>query len=264
MKAAAGSGQVAGRLVLAVLAPLLFVAAGAAQESALPDADALFAAARDNLTRSNRVQNQFAYKERRTQLHMNPFGRVGTGGTIVYDVTPLVPGPGFTRQLLEREGKPVANAEVETFGLGGRRRDRSQSPEAVQDIVATLDFAIDRRVSLDGKPAVVVSFKPKPAARPVTREGKMARSFAGKIWIDEAATEVRRVEATAVESISYGYGLIARLGEGTVVTLRREPIDGDVWLPISIRFKGQGRALLLRKLHVDFGIDWFDYRKIAR
>jgi hypothetical protein len=34
-------------------------------------------------------------------------------------------------------------------------------------------------------------------------------------------------------------------------------------MPISIRFQGEGRALLLRKLNVDFGIDWFDYRRVG-
>ena len=35
---------------------------------------------RDNLIRSQRAQFNYAYKERRTEFHINPFGRVGTGG----------------------------------------------------------------------------------------------------------------------------------------------------------------------------------------
>jgi hypothetical protein len=252
----------AARLVLAVAASLLFVAAGAAQDAPLPDADALFAAVRDNLARAGRVQNQYGYKERRTRLHTNPFGRIGTEGTLLYELTPLEPGPGFARKLLERDGMPVANGEVERIGER-RRRDSAQSPSAIQDVVSTLDFTLDRREIVDGRPVIVVTFTPKRGARPVTREGRMARSFNGTIWIDEALREVSRVEAIAVDSISFGYGLVARLGPGSVVTLVREPIDEGVWLPTSIRFKGEGRALLLRKLNVDFGIDWFDYKKVA-
>jgi hypothetical protein len=234
-----------------------------AQDSApLPDQEALFAAARENLTRAGRVQDKYAYKERRTELHTNPFGRIGTGGTILYEVTPVLPGPGFTRKLLARDGKPVPNAEVETFGQR-RRRDRAQSPSTIQEVAAVLDFTLDSRTVAHGKPALVVKFTPKRGARPATREARLARAFNGTIWIDEATREVTRVEATAVDSISYGYGLIARLGEGTVITLVREPVEGGIWLPTSIRFKGEGRAMLLRKLNIDFGIDWFDYKKIA-
>jgi hypothetical protein len=232
----------------------------AAQEQPLPDASEFFAATRENLARAGRVQDQFAYKERRTELHTNPFGRIGTGGTFVYEVTPNPNGPGFLRRVIEREGKPVLDAEVEEFG---RRRNRAQSPSAVQDAASVLDFAIDRRIVHDGRSTILVTFTPKPNAKPLTRQGRLARSFAGKIWVDETTQEVTRVEATAIDTITYGYGLLARLNEGTVVTLVRKHLEDDIWMPISIRFQGEGRALLLRKLKVDFGIDWFDYRRVS-
>ena len=231
-----------------------------AQDRPLPDASTFFAATRDNLARAGRIQDQFAYKERRTQVHTNPFGRIGTGGTIVYEVTPNPNGPGFLRRTIERDGKPVVDGEVDEFG---RRRNRAQSPSAVQDAASVLDFAIDRRVVHDGRSTILVTFTPKPNAKPATRQGRLARAFAGKIWVDEKTQEVTRVEATAIDSISYGYGLLARLNEGTVVTLVRKHIGDDVWMPMSIRFQGEGRALLLRKLNVDFGIDWFDYRRVG-
>lgn len=239
-------------LALAVAAPLR-------AQAPLPAASEFLAAVRDNLVRAWRVQDQFAYKERRTQLHMNPFGRVGTGGTLVYDVTPVSDGPGFTRRLLERDGRPVHGEKVETFG-GRRRRDRAQAPDAVQDTIAVLDFAIDRREIVNGRPFIVVNFSPKRGATPGTREGRLARSFTGQVWIDESAHEVSRVEANAIESISYGHGLIARLSPGAHATVLRAQVSGDVWLPVSVRFTGEGRALLLRKLNVDFSVEWFDYR----
>ena len=86
--------------------------------------------------------------------------------------------------------------------------------------------------------------------------------FSGSIWVDEAAREVARVEATAVEDLSYGFGLLARVRKGSAVTLTRERIDDRLWLPTSVKFKGDGRALLaLRKLNIDFAVEWFDYRK---
>jgi hypothetical protein len=71
---------------------------------------------------------------------------------------------------------------------------------------------------------------------------------------------VARIDAVATGSISYGLGFIARLSEGTHVTLSREP-HGDVWLPASMRFTGEGRALLVRRLNIDLSIEWFDYMR---
>ena len=86
----------------------------------------------------------------------------------------------------------------------------------------------------------------------------MAKSFKGMVWIDEEAREVMRLEATATDDLSYG-GFLARLDEGTLVKVERERIDATTWLPTSIRLTGEGRALLFRKLNIDYFIEWFDY-----
>src|SRR5687767_9960331 len=210
------------------------------QPRPLPDEEAFFAAARENLARANREQNRYAYKERRTELHMNPFGRLGTGEVRLYEVTPAPEPSVYFRRLLERDGKPVADSKPERQ----QRRMRTQGPSAVDDTVATLRFAIDRREMRNGRDHIVVRFEPRPGADPKTREGRMARSFKGTIWVDEMLREVTRVEAVAIDDISYGFGLIARLNEGTVVTLTRERVDDTIWLPTSMHFKGNGRALL--------------------
>jgi hypothetical protein len=223
----------------------------------LPAEEPFFAAARENLARAGQEQWRYAYKERRTELHMNPFGRLGSGGTRVFDVVPTAQNV-TSRRLLERDGKPVPNAQPERQ----ERRSRPQGRSAVADTVATLQFRLDRREVVNGRDTIVVAFEPKPNAKPQTREGRLARSFKGLIWVDEEAREVTRVEATAIDDLSFGYGVVARLNSGTSVQLARERVDDRLWLPTSLRFMGEGRALLVRKLHVNHVIEWFDYRKV--
>lgn len=228
-----------------------------AQQPPLPAEDALFPVVRENLARATREQHRYAYKERRTELHTNPFGRLGTGDVVVYNVTPG-PEPNITfRTLLEKNGRPVPNSRPEKQ----ERRVRS-GRSSVEDTVNVLHFAIDRRETVAGRSAIVVRFQPRRDAEAETREGRLAKAFSGFIWVDESAREVMRVEATAVDDLSYGLGLIARVRKGSTVTLIRERIDDNIWLPTSIKFKGDGRALFaLRKLHIDFSVEWFDYRR---
>ena len=48
------------------------------------------------------------------------------------------------------------------------------------------------------------------------------------------------------------------------MTLTRERIDEHVWLPTSVKFKADGRALFaIRKLNIDFAVEWFDYRRVS-
>jgi hypothetical protein len=242
-------------LLFLLLSPSAFLT-NASSQAALPAEEPFFNAVRENMARANREQFRYAYKERRTELHTNPFGRLGTGDVVVYDVTPG-PEPSITfRKLLEKDGKPVLNSKPERE----ERKVRREGPSTVDDTVATLQFAIDRRESLNGRNAIVVRFEPRRDGKPQTREGKMAKAFKGFIWVDEAAQEVVKVEATAVDDLSYGL-FVARLGKGSVVSLKRERIDDHIWLPTSIKFKASGRALLVRKLNIDFAVEWFDYRR---
>jgi hypothetical protein len=229
------------------------------QERVVSMSDPFFAAVRNNLSRSDREQYRYAYHERRSDVHTNPFGRIGTDGSLLYQVTPGDEYGIYHRLLVERDGKALSNESKETID----RRGRSDTNPAVDDVVATLAFQINGYETSGGRKLMLLGFSPKPDAKPRTRQGKLAKAFKGTIWIDEQAREVVRVEATAIDSISYGLGVVARLSEGTQVKVLREPID-SVWLPTSIRLTGEGRALLFRRLNVDYSVEWFDYKRTQK
>jgi hypothetical protein len=253
----------AGAIVVGALLLLWNTERPSLQSLPLPEPDVFFAAVRENIARSQTQQNRFAYKERRTELRINPFGKIGTGAIRVYDVTPAVDGMTISRRLIEHDGKPVTDATPQQRERL-ERNNRATAGRSLNDIVQTLDFAIDRREMLEGRPAIVVSFKAKPNANPSTRQGKLAKAFAGSIWVDEAAKEVKKVDAIAVDDMSVGFGVVARLNEGAKVSATREPVGANMWLPTSIRLVGDGRAMLFRKLSLDYVIEWFDYREVVK
>lgn len=250
-------------LALTALTLLPVTAPAVTQSRPLPDTEAFYVETRANLERSQREQSRFAYKERRTELHTNPFGRLGTSGdTLAYEVTPEPAGV-VLRRLIEQGGKPVVDGRVERIDRRERANRRPRPRRSGwEDTVAVLQLRIDRRDVHDGRDVIVVEFEPRPDAKPETREGRIARVFRGTILVDEHAREVVRVHATAIDDISFGFGLLARLKEGSTVTLVRERVDESIWLPTSVRFHGDGRALLFRTLRVDHVIEWFDYRKV--
>ena len=245
-----------GRTLVGIAATVL-VATASAQERPLPNRQQFFDATRANLERSQSRQAQYAYRERRRELHTNPFGRLGSGtGTEEFEVTPL-PDGGVSRTLVARDGQPVKGGET----TRSRPRARTSKRSAVADTADALDLVLDHRERVNGREVIVVTFTPRPGAQPESREGRLARLFHGKIFVDELDAEVVRVEATAIDDITYGLGVVARVNRGATVTLVRERVDADTWLPTSIRLSGDGRAMLFRKLRVDHLIEWFDYRR---
>ena len=145
---------------------------------------------------------------------------------------------------------------------GEAQRARERRQRAVDDVVETLAFTMKGRVTHKGVPAIAVGFAGKAGAKPSTRQGRIAQKFSGTLYVDERVNEVFSLEATSTGDISYGYGMVAKLGEGTIVTLTREPVEGHLWMPTRLTMKGRGRALVLRRLVIDFAIDWFDYERL--
>jgi hypothetical protein len=271
-------------LVLAALA----VASGwlpvPAQHAPLPDRERFLAEARKNLASNELLQSRYSYRERVTEVRFNPFGAIGTGPVEVYEVYPVVPGQLAYRRLVEREGRPVPAADVlladrqflaryrewqRKIASEGqnerqarlereaaeREKDRARAREAT----GLFDFTLERRDRLEGQPVIVVGFKPKPNAQPRSREGRVAASFAGAAWVHEHEHEVMRVEAEAVDDTTFGYGVIARLHKGAKALFIRRKI-GDVWLPVETRVTGTGRAMLVRKVNINYLREYSDYR----
>lgn len=276
------------RAVAFVMAAAAMCVTTRAQDSQpLPVTDVLYRRVKDNLARAERVAHRFAFTERRTDVHANPFGRIGTGGRRVSDVYPSATRQLTYRRVIERNGVALTAPELaeqdrqyrarvadvqrrlvaEGGGAGQRReadvaRARQRGQRRIDDVVDALQFRVEGREVYEGVPAIRVSFTPRPGARPDTREGRTAQTFAGTMWIHEAAAEVMHVEAKSIDDLSFGFGLVARLGTGTAATLTRRPVERDLWMPTEVTLKGRGRAAVFRTLVVDFVVEWTDYRRL--
>ena len=270
-----------------LLAAVLLLLLHAQDARPLPDSDTFYAAVRENIARAQQATHLYAYKERRTDIHTNPFGRIGTGGTRVIEVYPSANTELTYRRLVERNGVPVGAEELAEQDREYRRhvadveqradrrtaddrRRRAEEDAAarqrasamIDDVVDTLLFKLEGRVMHNGEEAIAIAFAPKPDARPKTRQGRLAQKFTGTMWVREADAEVMHLEAHAVDNISFGLGIVARLNKGTTATLTRRPVPGGVWMPTELTLSGRGRAALFRRLVVDYSIEWFDYARM--
>jgi hypothetical protein len=283
-----------GLWALGIFPPLQVSAAqdAAQQQTPLESADVdapealvdegFFDEVRERLAEAFRLDDFYTYRERRTELNTNPFGRLGTGDVKLYEVYPS-PTRGMTyRRLIATNDEPtsaadlaqqdreyreraadvrrgLAEAEVQT--AEALERSRTRAKRQIDDVVNAMQFSVARRELFENRPAIVVTFGPRPGADPQTRRGDLARKFAGTAWIDEADREVQYVEATSVDSISFGLGLAARIADGAVATMRRDKVADGVWMLTSVTLTGRGRAMLfLRGLSIDYSVEWSDYR----
>jgi hypothetical protein len=264
-----------------IAAVLIAVAAGwpTAQSPPLPDRDRFFSEALKRLASNDIIQSRYSYVQKSTE-----FGHMGTGPVLVHEVYPHPDEKLTYRRLIERDGRRLTAVEIAEQDRDylqkledwnhrmaregesarklrlrraqeGRERDEARAREALD----VFDFAIVGRETWDGNPAIVISFAPRPGAQPRTREGRIARAFTGRAWLHEHEYEVMNVEATAIDDVSFGFGLIARLHKGSTARFVRRRI-GEGWMPTESRFDGTGRALLVRKVVIKFWREYSDYR----
>ena len=99
--------------------------------------------------------------------------------------------------------------------------------------------------------------------RPQTDDGKIMRNFKARAWISESDYELVRIEIEAIDDLSFGMGLLARVHKGTVATFERRKVNNEVWLPAKVTWTASGRVLLLRRLRLRGMSEFSAYRKFT-
>ena len=229
----------------------------------------------------SRLWHRYAYKERRTELHTNPFGRLGTGDTIVTEVRPA-PDPRLTyRRVLERNGVALSKAELDRQDAAYRSRiarlaredDSSDAGRTLRDdqlarrraqmmfddVVNTLQFDVVRREFLGGKPVIVVCLRRNQMrGRPqggTARQGVHGQSVVRRSVAGTHASQRRGHRRCVVWRLRcqglQGHGGVRRASQ----------IEPGVWMPTKLTLTGEFRALF-RRARIDHTVEWFDYRMI--
>lgn len=269
-------------LVLAVL----FVVAPQAQERPLPDFDTFAAEVKKHLATDEERQSGYVFNERRVEQKVNGAGRVTGESVKVYEVYPGLPGEDRYRRLIEEDGRPTPpdrlaqqdarrRKEAEEYARkqavpSERQKDaraqdkaRQEYSAAVEDIFRIYDIQMLRREPIEGIDTIFATLTPKPGARPQTGDGKVMRHFKARAWISESDYELVRVEIEAVDTLSFGLGLLARVHKGTVATYQRRKVNGETWLPAEVTWTASARVLLLRRLRLRGVSEFSDYRRYS-
>jgi hypothetical protein len=255
-----------------------------AQERPLPEPKAFLARALANLRSNDLVRSQYRYEERETRYSYGQDGRVTKTRVRIYEVTPS-PDPELTyrRLILEdgveppdlakrddeqrrKEREWLARRELEGLDEGeARLRKREIEDRKEQAVVDELPLIFDMRMggreTIDGRPAIVFTFAPRPDYEARTPEGAIINHFGGQAWIDEADGELVRLKVEVLRTVSVKFAFLVRLLKGSRGVMERRKIDGGAWLPTYSRFTGSARVMLLRRIDLDEVNEYYRYTK---
>ena len=202
------------------------------------------------------------YFEEDTEIKLDSAGGEEEREARVYVVSPAANGREPDSRLVSVNGKPPSEDELEEDEerREGDREDvesKSKSAsqrrrEAVEDLRRGLVVKIDGRKTVDGQRATILSFEPRPGAHLQSRVGRFIRAMRGRVWATDAG-DVVRVEARLDSDVSVGWGLIARVWQGSWLRVKQQPHDGS-WLPRDLTAEAQGRTLLFRTFRTRYAV----------
>ena len=272
------------RAPVALVVVVLFGLAPSAQERPLPDFDTFAAEVKKHLSTDEERQSGYVFNERRVEQKVNAAGRVTGQSVKVYEVYPGLPGEDRYYRLIEEGGRPTPPDRLAKQDLERQKRAeeyarkqaipserqkdareqdkaRREYSAAVEDIFRVYNIQMVRREPIDGIDTILATLVPKPGARPQTDDGKVMRHFKARAWISESDYELVRVEIEAIDNLSFGLGLVARVHKGTVATYQRRKVNGQTWLPAEVTWTASARVLLLRRLRLRGVSEFSNYRR---
>ena len=224
--------------------------------------------------------------EKRTEQKLDGAGRTTDESVSVFEVYPGLPGQDRYRRLIQDHGKPVPpetlakndrkrQQEVEAYArqittTAGHQKetqqlekDRAQYRAAIDDLFRLYDIRLVRRESIAGHDTIMATLTPKPGVKPQTDDGQIMQHFKARAWVSESDYELVRAEIEALDDLSIGWGLLARVHKGTSATYQRRKVNNEVWLPEQVTWTASARVLLVRQMRLRGMSDYSGYRKFS-
>jgi hypothetical protein len=252
---------------------LLAAFAGLAQEPVreLPPLRELVRRVADNAQASERKGLRGGYSFVRLNIaeELDDSGRVRERKEKKYLVEP-VEGRSFSR-LTHVDGKPLAGRDLKQEQ---EREAKWRSQAAVRkkpqndndkkraldrDLAERYDYTIAGREIVNGRPTVILEFRPKTNLQNRTIEDRVINNLSGKVWIDEQEFEWVRLDVQLQNRLSFFAGLAGSL-QKFVLILERTRLEDGTWMTSTSRGEFQGRQFVSSK-HLRFSESATGFKK---
>jgi hypothetical protein len=186
---------------------------------------------------------QYTYEKRSCHERLDAGGQALQSEEKLYQVR-LIAGFPFNR-LLKIQGRDLTAEELKreeekeehfrrklTSGAAVQWAARKQG-WVTPELLERYQFTVRERVTWQGRPTLVLDFKPRDAKLPAkTFMDKVLNRIAGTLWVDEADADVARISANLTDSVSLGlFGMLGALNRCELSLDRQRMADG-VWVNV--------------------------------
>jgi hypothetical protein len=275
------------RIAAAVLLCLI-ATASPAQQRPLPDQQVFLQEVRKRLDTDDQRQSGYMYVQTRRDQKLDKAGRATDESVRVSESYPSLPGESRWSRMLSKDGKPVPPTELEKADVDRRKhveeyarklakdpekervkeerereRARRERGEAVDGVFRIFDVRMLGREIVDGHDTIQFSLTPRPGVKPRTRIENIIRNFSGRAWVSESDYELVHLEMEAIDTVSLGFGLLARVHKGSRASFQRRKVNDEVWLPAVASYSFSARVGLVAVMRQGAIVEYSNYKKFG-
>jgi len=280
---------------LLTIATALFCCSLSAQESASPPQVASAARqqeaprdAKDIIRRALEVDHhnfdraqKYTCTQREVIKHLDKHGNVKSTDVKTYDINYYF-GEFYSR-LVQVDDKPLGEKEqkkedekLEKFLAKHRKeseedrekrarkqqKEREEGRAFVRDVINAYDFRLVGEEQVSGEDAWVLEAIPRKDFQPTQPHADMLKKMKGRIWIEKQQYNWVKVEAEAIDTISFGLFLF-RIHPGSRFELENAHVNNDLWWIKRLSINGSARIALLKNESVDQEEVFSNYKKFS-
>jgi hypothetical protein len=250
----------------------------------LPDVDALVKEVSDNQNAIDALLEKYTYTLAITSREFDKSGKLKEKETETLEAT-FYRGRRL-RKLIEKDGKPLSaddlakenrrlekrikeiereeaekDKKVREGAENGQEQEEDRRVTISQVLRASL-LSNPRRERFRQREVIVFDFKPNPNYKPKTDIERLMQKAAGAVWIDAGDKQVARLEATLVDTLKFGGGMLSVKPGGGFV-LEQDRINNELWLPSYADFNFAAKALMFVGVSFNRTVRYGDYKRFS-
>jgi hypothetical protein len=143
-----------------------------------------------------------------------------------------------------------------------RQKEREEGRAFVRDVVNAYDFRVVGNERVSGEDAWVLEAIPRKDFQPTQPHADMLKKMKGRIWIEKREYNWVKVEAVAIDTISFGLFLF-RIHPGSRFELENAHVNNELWWIKRLSIVGSARIALLKNESVDQEEVFSNYKKFS-
>jgi hypothetical protein len=140
------------------------------------------------------------------------------------------------------------------------REARKTQIDIAQQCLQAFTFSFVTEAVMEGRPALVIDFKPNPVYHAQSRTTELLRVVSGRAWIDRESHYLMKIEAKTFKDFALWGGIIARVKEGAWLEMRQNKF-GDAWLPYFLEERWEGKIAMMHRVGDHFRLERFDFQR---